>query len=1392
MIKKINKKNKKYKSSVLFAIVFVFVLVSFFVTHSTAFALISMPTANTSGASSIGVTSAVLGGSITIYSGQSLTQEGFQWGLTTSYTMGSEMVSVSYTGGSFGASYLYSYTLTGLSCGTTYHYRAMGTTSMNSPIGSDSSFTTLSCTPTVHTLAATSIGLTTATLNGSAYAGSGNITGATFSYSSTSTLTVSSSFPYSPGTTNTYSYNVTGLSCGTTYNYTTFGTSSTLGALNDSSGGVAFTTLTCPTAPTVSTTGSSAVTDSSAVLTGSLNTVGSYSSTASVAGFQYGLDTTYGSTASNAGSFYAGTFTKSLSSLSCSTTYHYRAFATNYNSGYGTDKTFTTGACTGSSGNVSGYAWSSNIGWISLDCAHGGAGGSNICGTSSYSVNVTPNTVTQKGLFSGYAWNSGVGWISFNPYDLTSCGAGPSTQAQVDLSNGSSTSGYISGWAKALSFGSSSYGCIDLRGTVAGSSTTYGVIYNSATSTSNLSGTTGHTSYAWGGDTIGWISWPTADLNLSAPTLAMTVNGSTSTSFTSAGGTASLVWTATNMMASNCTASSSDGSWSGPVSSGGGSQLLTLAPNTTTSTITKTYTLGSCTSISGVAVTPVSVTVTIAAASATSPVLIFKANGSGDTTPLIISSGDPVTLEWQVENIAGGSCTGTSTSAGGAISGWNSTAKAPLSGVASTSTSITYDEIINPPATSTRAYTINCGTIAKTVNITVATSTTPVTTPSISFTINGATSTTFASTGGSATLQWITSGLDSSDCTASSSDSSWSGTASYLGGTQSLTIAANTSTTTQTIAYTLSNCLNNGNVMPVQTVYISIAGTTAPYLAFTANGESATTIDSGANVTLAWQLANVTGSCTGTSSGTGSPYTYWTGGTKPPTASLTPNESFDGTSYYETIGADGSITSDRTYTLTCGSLSSTVTINVNPSTGPSGVNLNLSDDSFPSTGGTSTLAWVTNGLDTTDCTANSSASDWTGTASYLGGTFAITIPNNTSTSTITRTYTISNCMAAGVTLPSQTVSLTVAGASTPYLSLIASNGTVSGTDITVVPTDTVTLSWQMQNISSGTCHGTSDGSYSGWANTLKHPLAIDGSVGSTPVTYTESVGSSTSTRAYSITCTGTSGAVVYDTATITVNNTTSSGCVGDCYRDTSSMSLAVNGDPSIVLPPTATSATLIWSGLHLDTTGCVATSNPSSGWTGPQSAVGGSYAVSFTPTTATSATPHTYTISGCMSSVDDTIVPPVTVTVTIAPASTPSLISFLVDGSSSATIDAGTPVTLSWQVQNIGTGSYCHGTSSSGAVSGWNGDAKNPTTSMTTAQTYYNYNVGGDGSITSTQTFTLNCGTAGTQSVMVTVNPIVVVTPPCVGFSCSSTSGGGGSITPPSLKIFKLPPWLEI
>ena len=95
---------------------------------------------------------------------------------------------------------------------------------------------------------------------------------------------------------------------------------------------------------------------------------------------------------------------------------------------------------------VSGYAWSENIGWIKMS-------GPN------YAVNYN----TDNGLFSGYGWSENIGWVRFD-----------------------------GNWATALSWG----GQIKLRGN------NFGVNYvEDSLRGCYLSG------WAWGSDVIGWIKF---------------------------------------------------------------------------------------------------------------------------------------------------------------------------------------------------------------------------------------------------------------------------------------------------------------------------------------------------------------------------------------------------------------------------------------------------------------------------------------------------------------------------------------------------------------------------------------------------------------------------------------------------------------------------------------------------------------------------------------------------------------------------------------------------------------------------------------------------------------------------------------------------------------------
>lgn len=110
---------------------------------------------------------------------------------------------------------------------------------------------------------------------------------------------------------------------------------------------------------------------------------------------------------------------------------------------YTVNPTTVTGPKVQASGqNVSGFAWSDTVGYISFNNSSDGS-------AYSYGVNVDP----ALGNFTGQAWSQGsVGWISF---DRAVTGNPPATPYQSGISSDpiakTDTSGNVTGWARALS-----------------------------------------------------------------------------------------------------------------------------------------------------------------------------------------------------------------------------------------------------------------------------------------------------------------------------------------------------------------------------------------------------------------------------------------------------------------------------------------------------------------------------------------------------------------------------------------------------------------------------------------------------------------------------------------------------------------------------------------------------------------------------------------------------------------------------------------------------------------------------------------------------------------------------------------------------------------------------
>jgi hypothetical protein len=163
------------------------------------------------------------------------------------------------------------------------------------------------------------------------------------------------------------------------------------------------------------------------------------------------------------------------------------------------------------SNNVSGYAWSEGIGWISFNCSNDSS-----CGTIDYGVNVDATT----GNFSGYAWSDNVGWISFNRSDTGDPPADPYTNpAETIIANYDSATDKVNGWAKILSLGDD--GWINFNqpnesGLPLEFPATLPIDFGGVSFGVSISSDTSEfTGWAWNGNDdgsgIGWISFNCAD-----------------------------------------------------------------------------------------------------------------------------------------------------------------------------------------------------------------------------------------------------------------------------------------------------------------------------------------------------------------------------------------------------------------------------------------------------------------------------------------------------------------------------------------------------------------------------------------------------------------------------------------------------------------------------------------------------------------------------------------------------------------------------------------------------------------------------------------------------------------------------------------------------------------
>jgi hypothetical protein len=195
-------------------------------------------------ATSLGATGATLGGTVTSDSGSAITERGVVYSLQAANAnpliggTGVTKVTVSGTTGAFSAQ------VTGLTASQEYAFKAYGTNVAGTGYTSVTTFATLGG-PTVTTGAATNITASSATLNGTVNP-AGNATTALFDYGPTTAYGSQAAATPNPGSGTsavTVSGAVTGLVCGTTYNFRLRASSS---AGPSTGSNASFKTSACP------------------------------------------------------------------------------------------------------------------------------------------------------------------------------------------------------------------------------------------------------------------------------------------------------------------------------------------------------------------------------------------------------------------------------------------------------------------------------------------------------------------------------------------------------------------------------------------------------------------------------------------------------------------------------------------------------------------------------------------------------------------------------------------------------------------------------------------------------------------------------------------------------------------------------------------------------------------------------------------------------------------------------------------------------------------------------------------------------------------------------------------------------------------------------------------